>query len=142
MLFGPKQRVHSGRIPDHCDRPKIQRSFDYVQTMYSEQSFAIERGCHSLSSLGSQLFLCAHCPKNEVETELHFLTSCQMYDQIRDTYFTQITQTHKELDTKSNFDNVPYLLGEIPRCAITAARCAPCYHKKRATGESEEQTQL
>jgi hypothetical protein len=29
--------------------------------------------------------LCAHCPQNEVETELHFLTSCQMYDQNRDT---------------------------------------------------------
>jgi hypothetical protein len=31
MLFGPKQRVHSGRTPDHCDRPKIKELFDYVQ---------------------------------------------------------------------------------------------------------------
>ena len=35
-----------------------------------------------------------------------------MYDHIRDTYFTQITQTHKELENKSNFDKLPYLLGE------------------------------
>jgi hypothetical protein len=30
ILFVPKQRVHSGRIPDHCDWPKIKESFDYV----------------------------------------------------------------------------------------------------------------
>ena len=24
------QRVHSGRIPDHCDRPKMKESFDDV----------------------------------------------------------------------------------------------------------------
>jgi hypothetical protein len=53
-----------------------------------------------------------------VETELHFLTYCQKYDHIRDTYFPQI---HKEFENKSNIDKLPYLLGEIPQCAITAA---------------------
>ena len=61
--------------------------------------------------------LCAHCPQNEVETELHFLTSCQMCDHIRDTYFPQITHIHKEFENKPNFDKLPYLLGEIPQCA-------------------------
>ena len=32
MLLGPKQRVHSGRIPDHCDCHKLKENFDYVQT--------------------------------------------------------------------------------------------------------------
>ena len=64
-----------------------------------------------------------HCPQNEVETELHFLTSCQVYDRIRDTYFPQIRQPHNEFKNKSNFDKLPYLLGEVPQCAITAARC-------------------
>ena len=27
-LFSPKQRVHSDRIPDHCDWPKIKEIFD------------------------------------------------------------------------------------------------------------------
>jgi hypothetical protein len=67
-----KQRIQSGRIPDHCDWPKIKEGFDYVQTQWA-------------------LLL----PTNEVETDLHSLTSCQMYDHIRDTYFPQITQTHK-----------------------------------------------
>ena len=72
----------------------------------SEHSLAIEKD-----------ELCAHCPKNEVETELHFLTYCPMYDHIRETYFPQITQIHKEFKNKSNVDKLPYLLGEIPQCA-------------------------
>jgi hypothetical protein len=76
-------------------------------------------------------------PQNEVETELHFLISYQVYDRIRETYFPQITQTHKEFENKSNFDKLPYILVEIPQCAITAARFVTCCHKK-----SEEQTPL
>ena len=130
MLFGPIQRVHSGRIPDHCNWPKLKESFDYVQTQ--EHSFAIEKGCRWLSREDR---LCAHYQQNEVETELHFLTSCQMYDHIRDTYFPQNTQIYKEFENKPNFDKLPYLLGEIPQCAITAARFVSCCHKKRSTSE-------
>ena len=60
-----------------------------------------------------------------------------MYDHIRDTHFPQITQTKKEFENNSNFDKLPYLLGEIPQCAITAAIFVT---KKRAT--SEERTPL
>ena len=35
MLFDPKQRVNSGKIPDHCDWPKMKESFDYVQTQWA-----------------------------------------------------------------------------------------------------------
>jgi hypothetical protein len=63
-----------------------------------------------------------------------------MYDHIRDTYFPQITETHKEFENKPNFDKLPYNLGEIPQCTITAARFVTCCHKKSST--SEEQTPL
>ena len=39
MLFGSKQRVHSGRIPDHCDWHKIKESFDYVQTQWAQSCY-------------------------------------------------------------------------------------------------------
>ena len=78
-----------------------------------------------------------HCPQNEVETVQYFLTSCQMYDHIRDTYFPPITQTHKEFENISNFDQLSYLLGEIPHCAIKAAIFVTCCHKKMATCEEE-----
>ena len=111
-------------------------------TMYrlSEHSLAIAKGHRKEACLSREDRRCAHCPQNEVETELHFLTSCQMYDHIRDTYFPQITQIHKEFENKPNFEKLPYLLGVIPQCAITAARFVTCFHKKRAT--SEEQTPL
>jgi hypothetical protein len=54
--------------------------------------------------------------------------------------FLQITQIHKELENKADFDKLPYLLDEIPQCSITAARLVTCFHKKRST--SEEQTPL
>jgi hypothetical protein len=43
-------------------------------TMYrlSEHSLAIEKGCRRQTWLSKDR-LCAHCPQNEVETELHFL---------------------------------------------------------------------
>ena len=115
--------------------PKLRKAL----TMYSlsEHSLAIEKGRRRQTWLSREDRLCAHCQQNEVETELHFLTSCQMYDHIRDTYFPQITQIHQEFENKSNFGK---LLGEIPQCAITAARFVTCCHEKRAT--SEEQTPL
>ena len=118
--------------------PNLRKSL----TMYtlSELSLAIEKGCRRQTWLLREDRLCAHCPQNEVETELHFLTSCQIYDHIRDTYFPQITQIHKEFENKSNFDKLPYPLGEILQCAITTVRFVTCCHKKRAT--SEEQTPL
>ena len=110
-------------------------------TMYrlSEHSLAIEKGRRQ-TWLSREDRLCAHCPQNEVETELHFLTSCPMHDHIRETYYPQITQIHKEFENKPNFEKLPCLLGEIPQCAITAARFVTCCHEKRAT--SEEQTPL
>jgi hypothetical protein len=59
-----------------------------------------------------------------------------MYDHVRDTYFPQITQTHKEFENKSNIDKLPHL----PQCKLTAARFVGRCHEKRAT--SEEQTPL
>jgi hypothetical protein len=103
----------------------------------SEHSLAIEKGHHRQTWLSKEDRLCAHCPEKEVEAEWHFLMSCQMYVHIRDTYFPQITQIHKELDNKPDFDKLSYLLGEIPQCAITAAICVTCCHKKRATSEEQ-----
>ena len=81
-------------------------------TMYrlSEHSLAIEKGRRRQTWLSREDRLCAHCPQNEVETELHFLTSCPMYDHIRETYFPQITQIHKEFEkqnTTVKYHSVP-----------------------------------
>ena len=58
-------------VTDH----KLRKSL----TMYrfSEHSLAIERRRHRQTWLSREDRICLHCPQNEVETELHFLTSCQ-----------------------------------------------------------------
>ena len=89
----------------------------------SEHILAIQKGRRRQTWLPREDRLCAHCPQNEVETEMHFLTSFQRYEHIRDTHFPQITQIHKEFKNKPEFDELLYLLGEIQQCAITAARC-------------------
>ena len=73
MKFGPKLSVHNGITP--------------VQT-----SLAIEKGHSRQTWLSREDRLCAHCPQNEVDTELHFLTSFQMYDHIRDTFPSDYTE--------------------------------------------------
>ena len=45
----------------------------------SEHILAIEKGRRRPTWVSTD------CPQNEVETKPHFLTSCQMYDNIRDT---------------------------------------------------------
>ena len=48
-----------------------------------------------------------------------------MYVDIGDIYFHQITQTHKELENKSNFDKLTYLFGEKPQYAVKICELLP-----------------
>ncbi len=38
--------------------------------------------------------LCSHCDLNQMETELHFLTECSKYTDIRRVYYDKIQQIH------------------------------------------------
>ena len=100
--------------------PKLRNAL----TMYrlSEHSLAIEKGHRRQTWLSRPDRLCT-LPTKWVGTELHFLTSCPMYDHIRDTYFLQMTQIHKKCENKCNFDKLPYLLGEIPVCHHSSKIC-------------------
>ena len=62
-----------------------------------------------------------------------------MYDHIRDIFHSDYTDP-QIIQKQTQFDKLPYLLGELPQCTIAAARFVRCLHKKRAT--SEEQTPL
>ena len=76
--------------------PKLRKAL----TMYRlSEHIAIEKGRRRQTWLSREDRLCAHCPQNEVETELHFLTSCQMYDHIRDTHSLRLHRPTKNLKT-------------------------------------------
>ncbi len=62
--------------------PKLRK----VLSMYrlSQHNLTIETGRHRQTWLPKEDRLCPHSTGNEVETELHFLTSCPKYAQIRE----------------------------------------------------------
>ena len=65
--------------------PKLRKAL--TRYRLSEHSLAIEKGRHRQTPLPREDRLCTHCTQNAVETELHFLTTCPLYQDIRDTYF-------------------------------------------------------
>lgn len=111
--------------------PKLRKSL----TMYrlSEHSLAVERGRHRQTWLPREERLCTHCTQQEVETELHFLTTCLLYQDIRDIYYPRITTAQQDFENMANHEKLPYLLGEIQQCANTAARFVSCCDKKRTS---------
>ena len=140
MLFGPKQRVHSDRIPDHGDWPKIKKFLEYVQTKWAlpcywerppQAYLALERRqamCtlptkwggnwaalpNLLPNVKSNQMVFVTCAKynSEMLTYKSLTNNAVMYDHIRDTYFPK---THKEFNNNSNSDKHPYLSFKIPQ---------------------------
>ncbi len=56
--------------------------------------------------------LCSHCDLNQMETELHFLTECSKYTDIRTVYYDKIQQIHPTFTTLPDQKKLAYLLGE------------------------------
>ncbi len=115
--------------------PKLRK----VLSMYrlSQHHLTIETGRHRQTWLPKEDRLCPHCTGNEVETELHFLTSCPKYAQIRDTFYPHFTTHHKDFHQKPNMDKLPYLLGESPASSNLAARYVRSCHDERASSGTQ-----
>ena len=67
----------------------------------SQHRLAIETGRHRKSWLPKEERLCQQCQQNRPETELHFLTECTKFTQIRTEFFSKITKT------RPVFENLP-----------------------------------
>ena len=93
----------------------------------SEHSLAIEKRRHGQTWLPREDRLCSHCTHNQLETELHALTSCQSYKDIRNTHFPLITKACNDFKDPPDAHKLPYLLGEIQQCANAAARFVTCW---------------
>ncbi len=59
----------------------------------SGHKLMIETGRHRQTWLPPEQRLCSHCDLNQMETELHFLTECSKYTDIRTVYYDKIQQT-------------------------------------------------
>lgn len=68
-----------------------------------------------------------------METELHFLTIPQLYQDIREKSYPQMLPTQKYFENMVNNNKIPYLLGEIQQCKNIAAWFVSCRDQKRAS---------
>ncbi len=85
MLSVPKERVQYGRVSVHSVRYKKLRS-TLTRYRLSGHKLMIETGRHRQTWLPPEQRLCSHCDLNQMETELHFLTECSKYTDIRTVY--------------------------------------------------------
>ncbi len=83
--------------------------------------------------------LCSHCDLNQMETELHFLTECSKYTDIRTVYYDKIQQIHPTFITLSDQEKLAYLLGEHKTCCVFAAQYVSlCHHRREDTPPERE----
>ncbi len=83
--------------------------------------------------------LCSHCDLNQMETELHFLTECPKYTDIRRVYYDKIQQIHPTFTTLSDQEKLAYLLGEHKTCCVFAAQYVSlCHHRREDTPPERE----
>ena len=104
-----------------------------------DHNLTIETGRHRQTWLPKEDRLCPHCTQHEVETELHFLTTCPNYTQIRETFFPQFINQHKDFNQIQQKDKLPYILGETSTSSNLAARYVKSCHDKRTSSRTEPQ---
>ena len=97
----------------------------------SDHSLAIETGRHRQTWLPREDRLCQLCPQRELETEEHFLLHCNLYDDIRATFFTQILNKCPNFHSLSVQNKMQHILGEHNTITIEAAKYVNMCHNLR-----------
>ncbi len=89
----------------------------------SGHKLMIETGRHRQTWLPPEQRLCSHCDLNQMETELHFLTECSKYTDIRTVYYDKIQQIHPTFTTLPDQEKLAYLLEEHKTCCVCCSIC-------------------
>ncbi len=98
----------------------------------SEHSLAVETGRRRQTWLSREDRLCSHCMLGVTETELHFLTECPKYTDIRDQYYHPKSIIYfPQFNICSPTQKLSFILGEEAKCAIIAARFVSSCHLLR-----------
>ncbi len=93
-------------------------------TMYrlSKHSLAVEKGRSRQIWLSREERICSHCSLGEIKTELHFLTECTKYLNIRNHYYPKIKKILPQFNNCTPTEKLTFILGEKSECANIAAR--------------------
>ena len=83
----------------------------------------IETGRHTIPKTPINVRICSFCRSNEIESEVHFLFSCQLYDSLRLKFFNEITDKYSLFNELDITAKVLFLFNSIDPfvCRSTAA---------------------
>ena len=101
-----------------------------VLTKYrlSDHNLAIETGRHRKTWLPKEQRICGHCQAEKVETEEHFLLHCKKYENLRQTFFTNLKQSIPNFEDILDNDKLAIILGEGPSAALAAQYVLKCHN--------------
>ncbi len=106
-------------------------------TMYrlSEHSLAVETGRRRQTWLSREDRLCSHCMLGLTETELHFLTECPKYLNIKDHYYPKMNTIFPQFSIRSPTEKLSFILGEEANVQLLLQ---DSYHRVISWGTARE----
>lgn len=97
----------------------------------SEHRLAIETGRHKKDWLPREERFCRQCTDNIVETELHFLTECNKFKNIREMFFQKFEQKHPNFTSLPTQNKLPFIMGEQElSCFLSAQYIFTCHQQR------------
>ncbi len=112
----PKLRTYVRYKIDYHTEPYLYKVLDRGHISILSQfrtgilPLSIETGRYT--SIPEEFRLCLLCNANAIENEEHFLFSCSFYDELRESFFTDITQDNIYFDTLTINDKFKVLMCE------------------------------
>ena len=100
-----KNEIGMEKYLTQIHNPVIRKS--YTKFRLSNHSLNIEKGRHK--NIPKELRFCPFCP-NQVETEIHFLIECKMYQSIKDDLIKPIVNTIPNFEYYTKNEKFKYLL--------------------------------
>ena len=89
---------------------------------------AVETGRYN--NIPIEYRLCTFCENDAVEDECHFLFKCQLYDDLREEFLSQIRETDINFDQKNECEKLQVLMSD-DLVKSTAKFLYNCFYKRR-----------
>lgn len=101
----------------------------------SDHTLAVETGRHRKTWLPKEDRICGNCQTGEVETEVHFLLQCTIYENIRQSFFNDFEACHPGFGTLETGRKLSILSGEGPLAPFAAKYISQCHLLRESLSE-------
>ena len=130
----PKLRLYNMFKSDLVQEPYINMNVSkYKRSLFAQLRAGIlplhiETGRFVDTNLNDRV--CQICGNGEIEDEIHFITSCSAYNDLRDTLYTQAADNNPEFKDYDMLDSFVYLMNNMQK--PTMHFVCNAYHRRRA----------